>query len=86
LAAHFKDKIIDFDFAFFPEPRHDGFDLWRITGFIQNQISKYPEYQDKNKIENDFNELIKNGIIIKPKLDNITTLYFFRETLDNIEI
>jgi hypothetical protein len=82
LAAHFKDKIVDFDFAFFPEPRHDGFDLWRITGFIENQIEKYPEYKDKNKIESDFNGLIRNGIIVKPELEDSTTLYFFKEGLD----
>lgn len=81
LAAHFKDKIVDFDFAYFPEPRHDGFDLWRLTNFIENQRNKYPDYKDKWKIGKDFNELIKNGVIAKPKLDNSTTLYFFRDTL-----
>ncbi len=81
LAAHFKDKIVDFDFAYFPEPRHDGFDLWRLTGFIQNQRNKYPDYRDEKKIEREFNELIKNGIIAKPKLENSTTLYFFKNTL-----
>lgn len=81
LAAHFKDKIVDFDFAFFPEPRHDGFDLWRLTNFIRNQIDKYSEYQDSKKIESEFNELIKNGTIIKPKLEYSTSLYFFKDTL-----
>ncbi|MDF3025720.1 MAG: hypothetical protein K0S23_27 [Fluviicola sp.] len=81
LAAHFKDKIMDFDFAFFPEPRHDGFDLWRLTNFIQNQIDKYPEYQDNKKIESEFNELIKNGVIVKPQLECSTTLYFFKDAL-----
>ncbi len=82
LAAHFKDKIVDFDFAYFPEPRHDGFDLWRLTNFIQNQRNKYPDYKDKEKIEKEFNELIQKGVIAKPKLENSTTLYFFRNTLN----
>ena len=81
LAVHFKGKIVDFDFAYFPEPRHDGFDLWRLTNFIQNQRNKYPDYKEKEKIEREFNELIKNGIIVKPKLENSTTLYFFKNTL-----
>ena len=81
LAAHFKDKIVDFDFAYFPEPRHDGFDLWRLTNFIQNQRNKYPDYKDKEKMEREFKELIKNGVIAKPKLENSTTLYFFKNTL-----
>ena len=81
LAAHFKDKIVDFDFAYFPEPRHDGFDLWRLTNFIQNQRNKYPDYKDIEKIEKEFYELIKNGVIAKPKLENSTTLYFFKDRL-----
>ena len=81
LEAHFKDKIVDFDFVYCPEPRHDGFDLWRLTNFIQNQHNKYPDYKDNEKIEKEFNELIKNSVIIKPKLDNSTTLYFFRDSL-----
>lgn len=83
LAAHFKDKIVDFDFAFFPEQRHDGFDLWRLTNFIQNQRNKYPEFKDKKKIEKEFNELIKRGIIIIPKLKHSTNLYFFTDTLND---
>ena len=85
LAAHFKDKIVDFDFAYFPEPRHDGFDLWRLTNFIQNQRNKYPDYKDKEKIEREFNELIKNGVIAIPKLENSTTLYFFNNTLNRAD-
>lgn len=81
LAAHFKDKIVDFDFAYFPEPRHDGFDVSRLTSFIQNQGDKYPDYKDKEKIEKEFNALIMNGVIAKPTLENSTTLYFFRDTL-----
>lgn len=81
LAAHFKDKIVDFDFAYFPEPRHDGFDLWRLTSFIQNQRNKYPEYKNEEKIETEFKALIKNGIIANPKLADSTTLYFFKNTL-----
>lgn len=81
LAAHFKDKIVDFDFAYFPEPRHDGFDLWRLTNFIQNQHNKYPSYKDTAKIEIEFNNLIKEGVIAKPKLKNSTSLYFFKSTL-----
>ena len=81
LAAHFKDKIVDFDFAYFPEPRHDGFDLWRLTNFIKNQRNKYPDYRDTKKVEKEFNELIKEGVIVKPKLINSTSLYFFKSTL-----
>jgi hypothetical protein len=81
LAAHFKDKIVDFDFAYFPKPRHDGFDLWRLKNFIQNQRNKYPNYRDATKVEKEFNNLIKGGVIVKPKLIDSTSLYFFKNTL-----
>ena len=82
LAAHFTDKIVDFDFAYFPEPRHDGFDLWRLENFIENQHNKYPEFKDKYRIESEFNTLVAKGVIAKPKLENSTTLYFFSDTLN----
>lgn len=82
LAAHFKDKIVDFDFAYFPEPRHDGFDLWRLKNFIQNQRNKYPSHRDTTKVEKEFNDLIKAGVIVKPKLINSTSLYFFKSSLN----
>jgi len=81
LEVHFKDKVIDFDFAFFPEPRHDGFDLWRLTLFINNQRNKYPEYLDNDKLKAEFNELINNGTIGKPTLDHSTHMYFFTDTI-----
>lgn len=81
LSAHFKDKIVDFDFAYFPEPRHDGFDLWRLISFIKNQRNKYPGYKEKETIETEFFELIQKGVIAKPKLKDSTTLYFFKHTL-----
>ncbi|WP_207431469.1 DUF6896 domain-containing protein [Sabulibacter ruber] len=84
LAAHFKDKIVDFDFAYFPEPRHDGFDLWRLTKFIENQRNKYPAYKDKERIEREFYELVKDGVIANPKLENSTTLYFFKNTIPTV--
>lgn len=59
LAARFKDKFVDFDFAYFPELRHDGFDLSRLIGFIENQHKKYSNYKDKEIIEKEFKDLIK---------------------------
>ncbi|WP_420488421.1 DUF6896 domain-containing protein [Pedobacter steynii] len=65
----------------FPELRHDGFDLWRLKNFIQNQRNKFPNYRDATKVEKEFNDLIKKVVIIKPKLINSTSLYFFKSTL-----
>jgi hypothetical protein len=82
LAAHFKDKIVDFDFAYFPEPGHDGFDLGRITKFIRSQGDAYPAYEDPEQIKREFHALIEGGIIAIPRLECATTLYFFKHALD----
>ncbi|MEO6524137.1 MAG: hypothetical protein ABIN91_20800 [Mucilaginibacter sp.] len=76
LAIHFEDKMIDFDFAFFPEPRHDGFDIWRLNGFVSEQPIKYTRYLAKGILEIEFQNLINQGIIAKPNLEDSTTLYF----------
>jgi hypothetical protein len=86
LASHFKDKVVDFDFAWFPEQRHDGFDLWRLTNFITSQRNKYPAYQDNEKVEKEFTQLVLKGIIAKPILDNSTTLYFFKDRLNESQV
>ncbi|WP_448702137.1 DUF6896 domain-containing protein [Mucilaginibacter sp. AW1-3] len=77
LTVHFRDKIVDFDFAFFPELRHDGFDIWRLAGFVKGQLTKYQKYLDENVLKSDFNDLIARGVIYNPVLERPTLLYFF---------
>ena len=48
----YKNHEIDFDFG--PEGRYDGFDLWRLTQFIESRAEKYPRYQDKDVLKGDF--------------------------------
>lgn len=79
LAVNFQDKFIDFDFAFFPEPRHDGFDIWRLTSFIEGQSVKYSEYLNQKRLKSEFEKLITKKIIFKPNLVNSTTLYFLNK-------
>ncbi|MBK9490030.1 MAG: hypothetical protein IPO07_15580, partial [Haliscomenobacter sp.] len=64
---------VDFDFAFLPEQRHDGFDLWRLGEFVSSnrQIQKY---LDKEKLEEDFNKLIERKAIVKPVINPSTSL------------
>lgn len=77
LATHFQDKVVDFDFAFFPEQRHDGFDLWRLKGFVSNQPLKYSKFLNSKLLEKDFNNLVSQNIIYNPKLEHSTNLYFW---------
>jgi hypothetical protein len=82
LHATFKDNsTVDFDFAFFPEQRQDGFDLWRLQSFVADQPNKYKKYLDKTKLEADFNNLIDKGSIRQPDISPSTTLYFFTSSL-----
>ncbi len=86
LAVDFDDDTsIDFDFAFFPQQRHDGFDLWRLGDFVSKQPEKYERYLDKKKLEDDFNKLIETGVIVKPDVSPSTTLYFFKSRLSKPE-
>ncbi|UJH68620.1 DUF6896 domain-containing protein [Allomuricauda sp. SCSIO 65647] len=81
IAVHFDTKMIDFDFAFFPELRWDGFDLWRLKGFVSSQPKKYPELIDEKKLESEFERLKQKGIIENPKLEFPTSLYFWKTDL-----
>lgn len=86
LAVDFDDNTsINFDFAFLPEQRHDGFDLWRLGEFVSNHPDKYKKYLDEKMLEEDFNRLIDQGIIINPNVSPSTTLYFFKSALTKPE-
>jgi hypothetical protein len=78
LCVYFKDMMIDFDFEECPELRHDGFELWKLKQFITNQKNKYKDYQDEQKVEDEFNELIKQEIIVKAQTKYNSSIYFFR--------
>jgi hypothetical protein len=82
LAVDFDDNTsVDFDFAFLPEQRHDGFDLWRLGEFVSSRQDKYKKYFDKKKLEEDFNRLVERKVIVKPDINPTTTLYFFHSSL-----
>ena len=76
LSLHFINKTIDFDFAYTPEQRHDGFDLWRLHIFASGQPIKYYKYIDKPNLEKDFEKLLKNRTIYLPKQDGSSDQYF----------
>lgn len=82
LAVDFDDNTsVDFDFAFFPEQRHDGFDLWRLDEFVSTRPDKYKKYLSKKKLEEDFNKLVERKAIVKPDINPSTSLYFFQSSL-----
>ena len=82
LAVDFDDNTsVDFDFAFLPEQRHDGFDLWRLGEFVSSRPDKYKKYLEKKKLEEDFNRLVERKAIVKPEINPSTSLYFFQSSL-----
>jgi hypothetical protein len=82
LAVDFDDNTsVDFNFAFLPEQRHDGFDLWRLGEFVSSRPDKYKKYLAKKKLEEDFNKLVERKAIVKPDINPSTTLYFFHSSL-----
>lgn len=82
LAVDFDDDTsVDFDFAFIPEQRHDGFDLWRLGEFVSSRPVKYKKYLDNKKLEEDFNKMVERKAIVKPDINPSTTLYFFQSSL-----
>jgi len=70
----FSDYEVDFDFG--PDDRFDGFDLWRLGQYVSSRLDKYPDYQDEDRLEHDFDQAIKGGEI--SKLDHpYCRLYFY---------
>lgn len=77
--AAYKGQILDSDFNAPQKSQQVGFDLPRLTSFIQNNPTQYPNYQDAEKIEREFEELIRNKVIEKPRFGNEANLYFIRK-------
>lgn len=71
----FPDKEVEFDFG--PESRFDGFDLWRLKGYLE-QCPTFSAKLSEKDLEASFNALVKDGAI--NKVYESSNLYFFRET------
>ena len=61
----FEDYDVDFDFG--ENWRIDGFDLWRLSLYVEERPSKYLKYNDKSKLKQDFEQAIEQGVIYKSK-------------------
>lgn len=78
LALNFKNKKIDFDFVGTKNPKHNGFDLWRLSLFANGQPIKYSKYLDIQTLEKDFNFLIASKKIYIPYQENSPKQYFLK--------
>ncbi len=65
------DCELDFDFG--PENRTDGFDLWRLKGYL-SQRTDIQKILDIDDLSISFNELESEGVIVK--LYGNSSLYF----------
>jgi hypothetical protein len=76
------NTTVDFDFAFFPGQKHGGFDAGKLYSFAMDQPNKYSKYLDKQKLEEEFDDLINTGVIVNPITEPATELYFFKSSLN----
>jgi len=81
LSLHFRNKKVDFDFVHLSEQRYDGFDLWRLHGFVNGQPKKYNKYLDRSNLEKDFKLLIEKEVICLPIQENSPKQYFLTSSL-----
>ena len=68
----FSDYEVDFDFG--QEGRTDGFDLWRLTGYLSSCKDKYPGYSQE-QLKHDFIAAVSSGEINKLQ-DSSSNLYY----------
>lgn len=68
-----KDDIIDFDYG--ANGRTDGFDEWRLCGFISTRKKKYPNVQESD-IKKWFQEAIEANEIKKSESREYGNLYY----------
>jgi hypothetical protein len=71
---------VNFDFG--PDDRYDGFDLWRLGCFVNEKPELYKIYfENEALLEDDFQELIRRHIIVKPNWFPGSTLCYFTEVM-----
>ena len=64
---------VDFDFA--PNGDSDGFDLWRLGIYVTQFAERFPEYQNKLYLREEFEKLKESGAIFQ-KFSGQSSLYF----------
>ncbi|MBI1289406.1 MAG: hypothetical protein GC178_17705 [Flavobacteriales bacterium] len=83
LFAKLKDKEVDFDFG--PNCRIDGFDAWRLRAFADSQTEKYQGFWTLEKLENELEQLERQGLIIKLGDFPGSSNYYRKENLTPIK-
>lgn len=72
----FPEFDVDFDFA--PDNRIDGFDSWRLWKYVRQFEARYPEFQDKRRLETAFEEMMATGALVQ-KFAPQCQLYFLEQ-------
>lgn len=72
------DIEVDFDFG--PDGRYDGFDVWRLSLFINNNQMIFNKYKNILKnLDNKMKELVDAKLIFHPQWFPGSSLYYFTE-------
>lgn len=70
---------VNFDFG--PEDRFDGFDLWRLSTFVDEKPEVYQFFlENDGLLEIQFQKLVNDGVIVKPNWE-YSDLYYLSEQL-----
>ncbi|WLT32336.1 hypothetical protein [Geothrix sp. PMB-07] len=65
---------IDWDFG--DNGRVDGFDLWRLSVFVQSTPEAFPEFEDGAVLGQAFTAAVQSGIIRKDPKEQVPHLYY----------
>ena len=70
----FENGAIDVDFG--PNDKCDGFDFYRLKNFLEStKKDVYPSLNNEETLRNEFDYILKSGLIIKPDWDVTRNLF-----------
>lgn len=69
----YPEYYVNFDFG--PNGRFDGFELWRLSQYLDERKSNYQAY-DESLLKQDFEQALKDGVIAKSKAQYCNLYYF----------
>ena len=70
------EGVIDWDYG--SGGRIDGFDLWRLRCFSEDQTLNYPEFRKQQILVDAFQEAIKVGLIHQPYTSVQDNLFYLK--------
>jgi len=83
MSIFFLKEDIDFDFDFGHNDRYDGIDYYKLKDYIEQRLDRYPEYNNMDNLKKDFDNLIKNNVLLK--FENKTDRLYYTANAPGVE-